>query len=197
MSAPVEFINPAELQALLGDSSSLSNNLSSLVFRQEHRYFCGVAMIQAVLNSKTPNRAESQFDLIHWEEVSRVRKPQEILFEEGPYPGLAIEDLYQIFLNFNLKAELIYGDKLDSNLLLNKISSSEFAILNFLGTKLGLQSRGHWAFSGPIRDQQVLVLDPAVHFNPWFWADAPALVEAMNTKREPTELVRGILCLNS
>ena len=64
------------------------------------------------------------------------------------------------------------------------IDKNNFLIANFDGKVFGNKTGGHIS---PIvaydeNSDSLLVLDVALHKNPWYWVDLTEMVKAMNTK---------------
>jgi hypothetical protein len=118
-------------------------------------------------------------------------------------PGLNIEDLSKILIeSYQLAVEKIEYKKLDQidkfRKDIKKIlkEPKAFIIANFDGKLINKATNGHVA---PIvaYDQisdEILILDPALHKNKWFWISLENFAKAMNTK--DGENFRGYLIIS-
>lgn len=107
-------------------------------------------------------------------------------------PGLSLQEFTKILSKvYKLKVKKYYFSSLDQELIndfrnnLKKIltDNSSFIIANFDGKILDQKTNGHIA---PIVafdevSDMVLILDPALHKNQWFWTSVNNITKAMNT----------------
>lgn len=107
-------------------------------------------------------------------------------------PGLTLEDFTKILNKvYKLKVKKYNFSSIDQTLISNfrnnlkKIltDSSSFLVANFDGKILNQKTNGHIA---PIvafdeESDMVLILDPALHKNQWFWTSVNNITKAMNS----------------
>ncbi|MFM2200218.1 MAG: hypothetical protein RL769_271, partial [Pseudomonadota bacterium] len=74
--------------------------------------------------------------------------------------------------------------------------NKKFIIVNFDGKVLNKTTNGHMALIAAYHQNlnEILILDPALHKNKWFWANTKALFNAMNTK--DSDQFRGYLIVS-
>jgi len=135
-----------------------------------------------------------------------MREAKSSIFENNEWhetydAGLSLSDFAKILITHNLKVEKTHMVRNDEKSIekFRKIAkeiladSDHFILSNFNGKILEQKTNGHIAplvAYDEISDS-VLILDPALHKNQWFWTPLPKLVEAMNSKDE--EVYRGYL----
>lgn len=144
------------------------------------------------------------------QETDKIKKAEIIRFQEknatGNHDaGLAIGDLAKILTQaYKLKVQLNYAAENDQESL-NKFrqtakktlaDQTSFLITNFDGKILGQKTNGHIAPVAAYDEasDSLLILDPALHKNQWFWADLTKVYSAMNTK--DGENYRGYLVVS-
>ncbi|MBM3590989.1 MAG: hypothetical protein FJX30_06460 [Alphaproteobacteria bacterium] len=106
-------------------------------------------------------------------------------------PGTNLGDFAKMLNIHQIKTKIFYQKKFDEQelsslrTLLKKIliDKTQFLIVNFDGKVFGNKTNGHIS---PVvafdeNSDSVLVLDVALHKNPWYWVDLKDLVKAMNT----------------
>lgn len=141
-------------------------------------------------------------DKIKSRKLIEAREAKGKVFENGEWheiydAGLSLGDLTKILSQvYKLKTEATYIKKNNEKSLqdlretVKKILSDKqnFLIANFDGKLLEQKTNGHIA---PVvaydeDSDSVLILDPALHKNQWFWTALPKLLEAMNTMDDET-----------
>lgn len=138
------------------------------------------------LNEKT--------DKIKKREIIQLKQPKEIKDGKEIYDaGLSLTDYANILTKaYDLKVELNYIDKNDEKLVkkfrddLKKylVEDKKFVVVNFDGQIINNKTKGHVS---PVvaydeESDSILVLDPALHKNTWYWVDLQSLYKAMNSK---------------
>lgn len=119
--------------------------------------------------------------------------------------GLSLGDLTKILAKvYHLKTDLTYAKKNDERSvkkfreILKKTvaDKTSFLIANFDGKILGSQTSGHISALVAYDEDSdsVLVLDAALHKNPWFFVEVSKLYEAMNSM--DGETYRGYLVVS-
>ena len=143
---------------------------------------------QTFLNDKT--------DKIKHRDIINFKKPTARIKDKKSWqdiydPGLTLSQLLSIIQEvYNLNATITFVSDFnhhnDFRQKLIKVLSDDnsFLIANFDGKILNKTTNGHVA---PIvafnkESDEVLILDPALHKNKWFWVKVENLVKAMNTK---------------
>ena len=140
-------------------------------------------------NNKT-DKIKSR-DIIHY------KKPQIIENKDGSKtenydPGLNLQDFAKILKIHKINSKIFYQQNVSKQDLerfreiVKKIliDKNNFLIANFDGKVFGNKTGGHIS---PIvaydeNSDSLLVLDVALHKNPWYWVDLTEMVKAMNTK---------------
>jgi len=107
-------------------------------------------------------------------------------------PGLSLQQLSGVLKAYGLKTNAVHADKdleAGTKMFRDKIkavlkNSTEFALVNFKGKKMGLPTGGHISPLAAYDDKSdsVLILDVAGHKNPWYWVPVQHLYGAMHTK---------------
>ncbi len=135
-------------------------------------------------------------DKIKSRDIINYKKPQIIENKDGSKtenydPGLNLQDFAKILKIHKIKSKIFY-QKSDSDQdlegfreVVKKIlnDKNNFLIANFDGKIFGNKTGGHIS---PIvaydeKSDSLLVLDVALHKNPWYWVDLKEMVKAMNT----------------
>lgn len=173
-------------------------------------------IIEPIKNTKIPFPAYSQLtflnaqtdkvkkrEIIDLKNIAEIKKKGEVALN----PGLTLAELKAMLETYQIKADLKYAaadpdtDKTAVKLFREDIKSvlrdpQRFLIVNIDGQALGANTKGHIS---PIaaydeKTDSVLVLDVAVHKNPWYWAPVTYLYHAMHTK--DGEQYRGYLIVS-
>lgn len=107
-------------------------------------------------------------------------------------PGLSLLDFAKILRSYNLKAKVFYADKYDEkainqfrqNLKKTLNDKNKFIAVNFYGKAIGNRTGGHISLLGAYdqKSDSILVLDAALHKNPWYFVKLNKLYAAMHTK---------------
>lgn len=132
--------------------------------------------------------------------VIAYEKPKEIKIKNGSEtkiynPGLTLAEFAKILNNvYKIKVKKYHFkrlneksiDDLRQKLKAIMIDDNKYLVANFDGRVLDHKTNGHFA---PVvaynqNSDEVLILDPALHLNQWFWVSLPKLAEAMNSKDE-------------
>lgn len=142
------------------------------------------------------NFLNDQTDKIKNRDIINFKKPSARIKNNKNYqdiydPGLTLSQLLSIIQEvYNLNATITFVSDInhhqDFRQKLIKVLSDDnsFLIANFDGKIVNKTTNGHVA---PIvafnkESDEVLVLDPALHKNKWFWVKIENLVKAMNTR---------------
>ena len=135
-------------------------------------------------------------DKIKSREIIYYKKPK--IFEnkdgsktENYDPGLNLQDFAKILKIHKIKSKIFYQESSSNQDLASfrEISKkilndkNNFLVANFDGKILGNKTGGHIS---PIvaydeNSDSLLVLDVALHKNPWYWVSVDDMVKAMNT----------------
>ena len=139
------------------------------------------------LNEKTDEIKDR--DIILLKKAKKITANGEEIYD----PGFSLSEISQVLEKvYELKTKLTYADVVSEEKLAGFRSSlkkylldkQNFLVVNFDGKMIGLKSRGHVvplvAFDE--KSDSVLILDPALHHNFWFWVSLPDLYKAMNSK---------------
>jgi len=157
---------------------------------------------QKLLEIKNPNGNTIPYNLYSQqsffnEKTDKIKNKEIIDFKtvskNNTYdPGLTLEEFTKILSKvYKLKVKKYNFSSLDQSLIndfrnnLKKIltDNSSFIIANFDGKILNQKTNGHIA---PIvafdeASDMVLILDPALHKNQWFWTSVSNITKAMNS----------------
>ncbi len=138
------------------------------------------------LNEKT--------DKIKKRDIIQLKAPLNIKSGKKIYDaGLSLSDFSDILSQvYGLKSKvksLKRNDQKSVNVFREELKkylsdSENFVVVNFDGTVLGTKTSGHFSPVGAY-DQatdSVLIMDVALHKNPWYWAPLTKLYDAMNTR---------------
>lgn len=129
-------------------------------------------------------------EAIFYKQKTHLQKPDgsEILDYD---PGVSLEDFAKMLDIHQIKTKIFYQKKIDEQelssfrTLLKKIliDKTQFLIVNFDGKVFHNKTNGHIspAVAFDEDSDSVLILDVALHKNPWYWVDLKDLVKAMNT----------------
>ncbi|MFM7620822.1 MAG: phytochelatin synthase family protein [Alphaproteobacteria bacterium] len=118
-------------------------------------------------------------------------------------PGLTLDELAQILEKvYKLKVEKINVTNTNNIEQFNEtvkktlLENNKFIIVNFDGKVLNKTTNGHMALLGAYHQNlnEILIIDPALHKNKWFWTKSKLLYNAMNTK--DSEQFRGYLIVS-
>jgi len=118
-------------------------------------------------------------------------------------PGLTLDELAQILEKvYKLKVEKINVTNTNNIEQFNEtvkktlLENNKFIIVNFDGKVLNKTTNGHMALLGAYHQNlnEILIIDPALHKNKWFWTKSKSLYNAMNTK--DSEQFRGYLIVS-
>ncbi len=98
--------------------------------------------------------------------------------------------------SFAQKNDVKFGEEFREVLKRILAEREEFVVVNFDGKVLGKETRGHISPLAAYDEEtdSVLVLDVALHKNPWYWIEVSELLKAMNTKDGNT--YRGYLMVS-
>ena len=98
---------------------------------------------------------------------------------------------------FAKKNDVKFGQEFREVLKRSLSEQEEFVVVNFDGKVLGKETRGHISPLAAYDEEtdSVLVLDVALHKNPWYWIEVSQLLKSMNTKDGNT--YRGYLRVSS
>ncbi|GDX35754.1 hypothetical protein LBMAG18_02650 [Alphaproteobacteria bacterium] len=155
---------------------------------------------QNFLNDKTDEIKDRQ-EILFQKPVSRVKKDNK--WVDVFDPGLTLDELAQILEKvYKLKVEKFHVENSNNpdqfSEIVKKIllENKKFIIVNFDGKILNKTTNGHMALIGAYHQNlnEILILDPALHKNKWFWANTKALFNAMNTK--DSDQFRGYLIVS-
>jgi hypothetical protein len=135
-------------------------------------------------------------DKIKSREIIHYKKPKIVENKDGTLtenydPGLNLKDFAKILKIHKIKSKIFYQENaLEQDLnsfrdVAKKILNDKksFLVVNFDGKVLGNKTGGHIS---PIvaydeKSDSLLVLDVALHKNPWYWVSVTDMVKAMNT----------------
>jgi hypothetical protein len=133
-------------------------------------------------------------DRIKKREIINLKAPSKKIDGKEIYDeGLNLSDLLKILSQvYGLKTKVTYVEKMNEKSL-NKFrqklkevlaDDKNFMIVNFDGMLIGNKTRGHIS---PVaaydeKTNSVLVLDVAIHKNPWYFVSVEKLFAAMNSK---------------
>ncbi len=148
-------------------------------------------------------------DKIKSREIIYYKKPKIVENEDGSKteiydPGLNLHDFAKILKIHKIKSKIFY-QKNNSELDLSRFreiakkvlnDKNNFLVANFDGKIFGNKTSGHIS---PIvaydeKSDSLLVLDVALHKNPWYWVNLIDIVKAMNT--QDGENFRGYLIVS-
>ena len=155
---------------------------------------------QNFLNDKTDEIKDRQ-EILFQKPVSRVKKDNK--WVDVFDPGLTLDELAQILEKvYKLKVEKFHvensnnPDQFSEIVKKTLLENKKFIIVNFDGKILNKTTNGHMALIGAYHQNlnEILILDPALHKNKWFWANTKALFNAMNTK--DSDQFRGYLIVS-
>lgn len=133
------------------------------------------------------------------DETDKVKDRAEIWpknYEETDHsnfnPGLDLDEVKKMLKIYDAKVTVRYADdeidtgidRFRNRLKKHLLDDDHFMIANFDGQILGAHVGGHYSTVAAFheRTDSVLLLDPAAHKNPWYWAPLPHLYFAMHTK---------------
>jgi hypothetical protein len=130
-------------------------------------------------------------DIIYYKKT-KIVKNKDGTTTENYDPGLNLKDFAKILKINKIKSKIFYQES-DSEQDLTKFreiakkilnDKKSFLVVNFDGKVFGNKTGGHIS---PIvaydeKSDSLLVLDVALHKNPWYWVDLKEMVKAMNTK---------------
>lgn len=135
-------------------------------------------------------------DKIKSREIIYYKKPKIIENDDGSQtenydPGLNLQDFAKILKIHKIKSKIFYQknnseqDLASFREIAKKVlnDKNNFLIANFDGKIFGNKTGGHIS---PIvaydeKSDSLLVLDVALHKNPWYWVSVENIVKAMNT----------------
>jgi hypothetical protein len=144
------------------------------------------------------------------EKTDKIKKREIIKYEASTLvdgkevydPGMSLTDYSKILSRaYKLKVDVTYAEKNDQEsvdkfrkILKNVLTDNKrFLVVNFDGKLLGNQTRGHISplVAFDEESDSVLILDVALHKNPWYWVSVEKLYTAMNSLDNKT--FRGYL----
>lgn len=178
--------------------SEISNNAENQIIKNDNDIIeYRLHSQQSFLNDKTDLIKDRQAVLFQ-KPVSRVKKDNK--WVDVFDPGLTLDELAQILEKvYNLKVEKYHVSSPNNSEQFAEIvknivqENKKFIIVNFDGKILNKTTNGHMALIAAYHQNlnEILILDPALHKNKWFWANTKALFNAMNTK--DSDQFRGYL----
>jgi len=181
--------------------SEISNNTENQIVKNDNDIIeYRLHSQQSFLNDKTDVIKDRQAVLFQ-KPVSRVKKDNS--WVDVFDPGLTLDELAQILEKvYNLKVEKYHISSPNNSEKFAEIvknivqENKKFIIVNFDGKVLNKTTNGHMALIAAYHQNlnEILILDPALHKNKWFWANTKALFNAMNTK--DSDQYRGYLIVS-
>lgn len=181
--------------------SEISNNTENQIVKNDNDIIeYRLHSQQSFLNDKTDVIKDRQAVLFQ-KPVSRVKKDNK--WVDVFDPGLTLDELAQILEKvYNLKVEKYHVSSPNNSEQFAEIvknivqDNKKFIIVNFDGKVLNKTTNGHMALIAAYHQNlnEILILDPALHKNKWFWANTKALFNAMNTK--DSDQFRGYLIVS-
>ena len=161
------------------------------------------------LYASQENFFNEKTDKIKSREIIFYKKPKIVENNDGTKveyfdPGLNLKDFAKILKTHKIKSKIFYQET-NSETDLSKFrdiakkvlnDKNSFLVANFDGKVFGNKTGGHIS---PIvaydeKSDSLLVLDVALHKNPWYWVDLKEMATAMNTK--DGDNFRGYLIAN-
>ena len=136
------------------------------------------------------------------EKTDKIKKREIIQLKDPAYkkgckkiydPGLSLSDFSDILSEvYGLKNQVKSIKRKDQKAVNNfredlkkyLAENQNFVVVNFDGVVLGTKTAGHFSPVGAY-DQStdsVLIMDVALHKNPWYWVSLTKLYDAMNTR---------------
>lgn len=168
--------------------SEISNNAKNQIIKNDNDVIeYRLHSQQSFLNDQTDLIKDRQAILFQ-KPVSRVKKDNK--WVDVFDPGLTLDELAQILEKiYKLKVEKYHVSNPNNfeqfaEIVKNILQENKkFIIVNFDGKVLNKTTNGHMALIGAYNQnlKEILVLDPALHKNKWFWANDKTLFNAMNT----------------
>lgn len=181
--------------------SEISNNTENQIVKNDNDIIeYRLHSQQSFLNDKTDVIKDRQAVLFQ-KPVSRVKKDNK--WVDVFDPGLTLDELAQVLEKvYNLKVEKYHVSSPNNSEQFAEIvknivqDNKKFIIVNFDGKVLNKTTNGHMALIAAYHQNlnEILILDPALHKNKWFWANTKALFNAMNTK--DSDQFRGYLIVS-
>ena len=142
-------------------------------------------------------------EVIFFKDKALIKKSDGTIIQDYD-PGLNLNDFAKILKIHKINSKIFYQNENNEQAIKNfrhiakKILNDDknFLVVNFDGKIIGNSTNGHIcpAVAYDQNSDSLLILDVALHKNPWYWVDLKDMVKAMNSL--DNEQYRGYLIVN-